>query len=206
MLSFNLEEFLGVLERFNKDIWPLQILIYVLGIFVLFLLIRKNKYSDRIILAILALLWLWNGIIFCPFYWATTYKYAYLFGALFILQGIIFLVGVFKPNISFGHLNRLNTAVGIVFIIYAMAGYQLLGYSLGHVYPEFFPFGLVPCPTAIFTFGVLLITNKKIPGYYLLIPAIFAAGGFLAVSKGVFEDIGLIIAGLTGSYLLLRRS
>jgi hypothetical protein len=96
--------------------------------------------------------------------------------------------------------------VGIVFIIYAMAGYQLLGYSLGHVYPEFFPFGLVPCPTAIFTFGVLLITNKKIPGYYLLIPAIFAAGGFLAVSKGVFEDIGLIIAGLTGSYLLLRRS
>jgi hypothetical protein len=206
MLSFNLEEFLAVLSRYNKDIWPLQIVAFVLGIFALFLLVRKNKYSDRIILAILAFFWLWNGIVFCPFYWAPIYKYAYLFGAFCSIQGILFLVGVFRPNISFGHLNSLNTAVAIILIVYAMAGYQIFGYFLGHIYPKFFPVGLVPCPTAVFTFGLLLLTNKRVPRYYIIVPAIVAAGGIMAACNGIYEDIGLIISGLTGSYLLLRRS
>jgi len=206
MLSFNLEEFLGVLARFNQDIWPLQIVAVVLGILALFLLVKKNKYSDRIILAILAFFWLWNGIVFCPFYWAPIYKYAYLFGAFCSIQGILFLTGVFKPNISFGHLNSLKTTVAIIFIVYAIAGYQILGHLLGHIYPAFFPFGLVPCPTAIFTFGLLLLTNKRVPKYYIIIPAIVSAGGIMAAYKGVYEDIGLIIAGLTGTYLLLRKS
>jgi hypothetical protein len=206
MLSFNLEEFLTVLERYNTDIWPLQIIAYILGIIILFLSLKRNKYSNQVIFAILAFFWFWNGIVFCPFYWAPTYKYAYLFGAFCIIQGFLFLFGVFKPNISFGHFSNFHTIVGILFIVYSMAGYQIFGYFLGHIYPKFFPFGLVPCPTTIFTFGIFLMTSKKFPKVYLLIPLIVSIAGFLAVYRGVYEDIGLIIAGLTGTYLLLRRS
>lgn len=206
MLSFNLEEFLVVLEQYNLAIWPLQIIAFLLGIVALFFSQKRKKYSDQIILAILSFYWLWNGIVFCPFYWAPTYKYAYLFGSFCIIQGLLFLIGVFRPSISFGRYSNLHSIIGILFIVYAMFGYQLLGYFLGHIYPKFFPFGLVPCPTTIFTFGIFLLTGNKFSKYYLLVPLIVAIAGFLAVYKGVFEDIGLIIAGLLGTYLLLRRS
>jgi len=86
-----------------------------------------------------------------------------------------------------------------------MAGYSLFGYLLGRVYPQFFPFGLVPCPTTIFTFGILLLTNKRFSKYFLVVPLIFSIGGFLAVYRGILEDIGLIIAGLLGVVLILLR-
>jgi hypothetical protein len=84
-----------------------------------------------------------------------------------------------------------------------MVGYQVFGYFLGHVYPKFFPFGLVPCPTTIFTFGIFLMAVKKFPKYYIIVPFILAMGGLLAVYKGILEDVGLIIAGLVGTVIIL---
>ncbi|MCK4791848.1 MAG: hypothetical protein KAV87_49405, partial [Desulfobacteraceae bacterium] len=100
MLSFTLEEFLMVLERYNLSIWPLQIFAYLFGIVALFFSIKRTKYTNKIVLAILSLYWFWNGIVFCPIFWAPTYKFAYLFGAFCIIQGFLFLIGIFKLNIS----------------------------------------------------------------------------------------------------------
>jgi len=205
MLAFTLEEFLMVLERYNLSIWPLQIFAYLFGIVALFFSIKRTKYSSKIILAILSFYWFWNGIVFCPIFWAPTYKFAYLFGAFCIIQGFLFLSGIFKSNFSIGLRSNLHSIIGILFLVYAMAGYQLVGYFLGHVYPKFFPFGLVPCPTAIFTFGLFLITDKKFPKYYLIVPFIVAMGGFLAAYRGILEDIGLIIAGLLGTIMIVQR-
>lgn len=205
MLSFTLEDFLLVLERYNTTIWPLQIFAYLAGILALIFSIKRIRYSNKIILSILSFYWLWNGIVFCPLFWAPTYKFAYLFAAFCIIQGILFLIGVFKTDISIRFHANLNSIFGLVFIIYAMAGYQLYGYYLGHVYPSFFPFGLVPCPTAIFTFGLFLMTDQKLPKYYLIIPLMVAMGGFLAAYNGILEDLGLILTGILGTILLLVR-
>ncbi|MBN2480416.1 MAG: hypothetical protein JXB19_01650 [Bacteroidales bacterium] len=205
MLSFNLEEFLGVLEDYNLFIWPLQIIAYLAGILALTFSFIKIRYSHRIILSVLSFYWLWNGIVFCPFFWAPTYKLAYVFGAFCTMQGILFLIGVFKSNISVKFHANLYSITGLIFIVYAMAGYQVFGHFLGHVYPSFFPFGLVPCPTAIFTFGIFLLTDQKLPKYYLIIPFVVAMGGFLAASKGILEDLGLIVAGILGTILIFRR-
>jgi hypothetical protein len=205
MFSITLEGFLVVLEQYNLSIWPLQIFAYIFGLIALFFAIKSTKYSNKIILAVLSFFWLWNGIIFLPIYWAPTYKFAYLFGALYIIQGFLFLIGVIKSNISIRFHANLYSIIGILAVIYAMGGYYLVGYFMGHVYPRSFPFGLVPCPTAIFTFGLFLMTDKKFPRYYLIIPFIFSLAGFLAVYKGIVEDIGLIIAGLLGTALILLR-
>jgi hypothetical protein len=205
MFNITLEGFLVVLERYNLSIWPLQIFAYILGLLALFFAVKSTKYSNHIILAVLAFFWLWNGIAFCPIYWAPTYKYAYLFAALCIIQGFFFLMGIIKSNMSIRfHLN-LYSIIGILAVIYAMGGYYLVGYFMGHVYPKSFPFGLVPCPTAIFTFGLFLMTDKKFPRYYIVMPFILSLAGFLAVYKGIVEDIGLIIAGLIGTALILLR-
>jgi hypothetical protein len=204
MLSFNLKDFLMVLEGYNLAIWPLQIFAFLCGLLTLFFAIKKIKSSNRIILAILSFFWLWNGIVFCPIFWAPTYKFAYLFAGFCIIQGLLFLTGIFKSNISIHFKANLRSIIGLLFIAYAMLGYQLFGYFLGHIYPSYFPFGLVPCPTTIFTFGILLMADKKFPKYYLIVPLVVAMGGFLAVYRGVLEDLGLIIAGFLATAMIFK--
>ena len=64
---------------------------------------------------------------------------------------------------------------------------------------------MVPCPTTILTFGIFLIINN-IPIKYYVVPLIISLGGFLAVYSGIYEDIGLIIAGISGTILLVRSN
>ncbi|HIH96477.1 MAG TPA: hypothetical protein HA348_03170 [Thermoplasmata archaeon] len=91
-------------------------------------------------------------------------------------------------------------------IIYDMVIYPVLGCLLGHGYPQSPCFGVAPCPTTIFTFGLLLLSDKKFPKYILLIPLIWSIIGFnAAISLSILEDIGLLIVGLLGTFMILYR-
>ncbi|MCU0579417.1 MAG: DUF6064 family protein, partial [Desulfobacterota bacterium] len=58
----------------------------------------------------------------------------------------------------------------------------------------------VPCPTTIFTFGILLFTSGRLPKTVLAIPFIWSIIGFTAaLTLGILEDIGLLVAGLFGT-------
>jgi hypothetical protein len=80
-----------------------------------------------------------------------------------------------------------------------------VGYALGRVYPESPTFG-APCPVVIFTFGLLMWADKKLPWYLLIIPVLWA---FIATSAaltfGVKEDFGLLVAGTIGTAFIIRR-
>ena len=86
-----------------------------------------------------------------------------------------------------------------------MIGYPVLGYFLGHTYPSSFPFGLVPCPVNIFTIGVLMLTSNSFPKYLLVIPFLWTLAGIPPISVGIYEDIGMLTAGITGTYLILMK-
>ena len=206
MFSFTIEDFMLVLERYNLAVWPMQIFAYILVILALFFTFKSTKYSQKIVLGILSFLWLFNGIVFSLLYWAPSHLFGYIFGVCCILQGLLFLYSLKKSDITISFSGvTYYSIIGIIFVVYAIVGYQVFGYFLGHIYPKFFPVGLVPCPTTIFTLGVFLIISKRIPKKYYVIPLIIALGGFLAVYKGIYEDIGLIIAGLLGAFLIIRR-
>jgi hypothetical protein len=197
---------MNVLIKYNTAIWPMQVVAYILGIAILFLVVKKTKYSSRISAAMLSFLWLWNGIVFFLFYFGPVFTPSFFFGGLFIIQGLLFLGAVIKPRLSFGPGLSVYSAVGILFIAYAMVGYPVLGPFLGHSYPFSAPFGLTPCPTNVFTFGLFLLSNKKIPKSLLIIPLLWAIfGGFPAVIAGMLEDIGLIVAGIIGTVIILYR-
>lgn len=151
-------------------------------------------------------LWLWIGIVYHLIHFTAINNAAYIFGALFILQAFIFIyTGILKDHLSFKYEGNAYTITGAVFILYALIIYPVLGYLSGHVYPESPTFGL-PCPTTIFTFGLLLWTDKKIPKYVLIIPFLWSIIGFgAALNLGIYEDYGLLIAGIVGSVLILIR-
>ena len=204
-ISLTLEQMLSVFEAYNTATWIIQIVACLLGITAVFLTVKTSAYSSRIITAILSLIWLWTGIVFCIMYWAPGFTPSYGYAALYIIQGIIFFTGILKPKLSFRFTADIYSFLGILFIVYSMVGYTLVGYFLGHIYPQSVSIILAPCPTVVFTFGILLLTDKKVPKYILIIPLLWSLCGIMPVYMGIREDIGLIIAGVLGTTLILVR-
>ena len=206
-LPFTIEEFLQIFWDYNHAIWPMQIAGYALGIAALFFVYRRRRFSGRIVFFILSFYWLWMGIVYHLIFFSRINKAAYLFGGLFIVQGALFLLmGLLRPQISFLFRPNLYGLTGIIFVIYAMTIYPVLGYFLGHGYPQSPGFGVAPCPTTIFTFGLLLMTQQRFPKYILIIPFAWSIMGFFAaLSLGIPEDIGLLVAGVLGTFLIFYR-
>jgi hypothetical protein len=206
-IPFAIEQFLQVFENYNLAIWPMQIFAYLLGIAALFLVYGKKDVYGRIISAVLSFYWLWMGIVYHLIYFSSINKPAYAFGTLFIVQGLLLLIyGVFKSNLSFSFKLDSYSITGSIFALYAMVIYPIIGYLSGHSYPRSPGFGVAPCPTAIFTFGLLLYADKKVPIYVLVIPFIWSIIGFsAALSLRIREDFGLLVAGILGTFMIIYR-
>jgi hypothetical protein len=131
---------------------------------------------------------------------------AYLYAptVLFVVQGGLFLYALVRNRITYGGGGRVDTAVGLAFIAYALVGYPLVGLLVGHVYPHSALSPLFPCPAVILTFGVLLLA-QRVPRYLLIIPTLWAVSGALWLSLGMVEDAGLVIAGVVGIVMLIAR-
>jgi len=204
---FTLEQFLEVFKNYNLTVWPMQVVFYLLAIAVIFFSLKKFIYSNPVINIILSFFWLWIGVVYHIIYFSGINKAAYVFGGIFILHGFIFLFyGVFKSKISFHFRYDINNIIGALMILYALIVYPFLGYFLGHRYPYSPTFGL-PCPTTIFTFGILLTANRKVPVLVLIIPVIWSVIGFFAaISFGILEDTGLLVSGILAAILILRNN
>ena len=206
-LPFTLEQFLDIFRQYNISVWPVQVFLVVLALVATYFLIFRKSYSDKIIVFVLAFLWLWMGIVYHLIYFSSINKAAILFGSLFIIQGLLlFYFGIMKDKLKFQfRLNRYGIT-GMALIMFALIVYPLLGYWLGHAYPDSPTFGL-PCPTTIFTFGILLFSSSRIPFSVIIIPAIWSIIGFsAAISLGMKEDTGLLIAGLICTIMTIHKN
>jgi len=206
-LPFTTAQFFEAFTNYNQSVYPMQIIFYLLSATVILLSIKKIKNADRIINIILSFLWLWMGIVYHLIYFAPINKAAYLFGGIFILQGLLFFYyGVIHNKLSFKFHFDISGWVGALFITFSLIIYPVLGYAFGHLYPASPTFGL-PCPTTIFTFGILLWFDRKIPISILNIPFIWSVIGFFAALKlGVHEDISLLVAGISGIMMIALRN
>lgn len=206
-VPFSVGQFLDVFQRYNEAIWPAQIVAYALGLLAVIMAFRKTNYSSRIICLILSLFWFWMGIVYHIIFFSAINKAAFLFGGLFIIQGALFLfVGAYKSRITFRFGFDVFTFTGLALILYAMAIYPLLGYAFGHGYPRSPCYGVAPCPATIFTFGILLWTDKKVPKYVLIIPFLWSLIGFnAALFLSVTEDVLLPVAAVGVTALIIIR-
>jgi len=206
-LPFTLEQFLDVFRQYNISVWPMQILLIVLALVATYFSIFKKPYSDKIIVFILTFLWLWMGVAYQLIYFSSINKAAIIFGSLFIMQSLLFFYfGIIKNKLIFQfNLNKYGVT-GMALAIVALVVYPLLGYWFGHVYPSSPTFGL-PCPTTIFTLGILLLSSSRMPFIVVIIPAIWSIIGFsAAVSLGMKEDTVLLIAGFACTIMIIHKN
>ena len=92
---------------------------------------------------------------------------------------------------------------GAAMIFLGLVGYTLLSYFSGHIYPTSPGFG-VPCPTTIFTLGILLWTGGRHRALIMTIPLIWSVIASSAASQlEVVEDYSLLISGAVTIGLLI---
>jgi hypothetical protein len=210
-LPFTSQQFFAVFERYNTVIWPIQVIAYALGAGAVALslfrpstslravsLSNGSRYADMTAAGILALMWLWIGIVYHFMYFSSINGLAPVFGLLFILEGLLLQwEGVLRKRLVFHARPNAAGVLGALLILYSMVIYPFIGHLAGHGYPRSPSFGVTPCPATIFTFGLLLWSGRRVPKRLLIVPALWAAvGTFAAIGLGVYEDLGLTAAAL----------
>jgi len=152
-------------------------------------------------------MWLWTGFGYHGLSFSVINKAAYLFAALFIIQGCYLLyAGVYRCQIRFGLPPAPATVAGAAFMAYAAIIYPLIGAATGHHYPEMPMFGVTPCPVTIFTLGLLLLTVRPVPSRLFVIPFIWSLiGGSTAILLHVPQDWFLLVSGCIAVSLIIFR-
>lgn len=195
-MPFTQEEFFHVFAVYNAAIWPLPLLTYMLGVVAVILTFWPSKAGTLLISAILALMWLVNGAAYHWSFFAEINPVARGFGIIFVVQALL-LIGAPFIRTSFRIQSRrdVRTLTGLGLAVFAALVYPALGWMAGHIYPAAPVFGVAPCPTTIFTIGLLLLGTWKTARWLLLIPVLWALiGGSAAVLLNVPQDFGLIAA------------
>jgi Family of unknown function (DUF6064) len=205
-MPFTVEQFFDLFARYNQALWPWQLLALAAGLVVVALLCLETRTSAAVTLAILSAMWLVNGVGYHWLYFATINPAARVFAAVFVLQALVFAGAiVLWPDIRFRVTSGAASIFGAACIVYAVAVYPALGWLAGHRYPAMPMFGVAPCPTTLFTIGVLLQSPWSAARWLVAIPALWAAiGASASFLLGVPQDYALFVA-LAGVVALALR-
>ncbi len=194
---FTIEQFLGVFAAYNTAIWPVQIVAYILGLAAVAALWLKWRLTRRLIPSILAIMWAMNAIGYHYLFFSAINPAATLFAGFFLLQAVLLAASAVSAKaMRFETRRDFRSIAGAAFIIYAMLIYPILGVWAGHGLMKGPMFGVAPCPTTIFTIGMLLLARGRRVALLSIIPLLWSLVGLAAALQlGIPEDFALPAAG-----------
>jgi hypothetical protein len=205
MLPFTLEQFFGVFRAYNDAVWPAQPLLTALALLALWLAVRPTRWSSPAIAAILGSFWMWLGLVYHLLFFAEINPLAYVFSAVSVLGGLAFIwFGVIQRKLRFQLLLHRRGWIGLSLILFSLLVYPAWSLLEGHRYPAFPTFGL-PCPTTLFTIGMLAFLVSPYPRSPLIVPVLWClVGAQAAFLLGVHQDVVLLLAAGVGVFLILQ--
>jgi len=199
-LPFTIEQFFEVFSEYNAAVWPAQIALTFLAVA---LVLWHRSWSGVVVASILALLWDWLALAYHLLYFTRINPLAYGFSVMSAVATLVFLWhGVIHRRLRFAWVGGARGAAGVALIAYALLVYPTWSFLAGHRYPAIPTFGL-PCPTTIFTIGILSFMLVPYPRSPFIIPVLWSAvGSQAAFLLAVPQDLGLAVAGVIGLVLM----
>jgi hypothetical protein len=204
-LPFTLDQFYGVFRDYNTTVWPAQVFLVALALSAVALVVLPRRWSGAGISAILAFLWAWLGLAYHLAFFTAINPGAYVFAGVSLVGAVVFFwQGIIRRRLEFRAVRRSHTLVGLVLVVFALIVYPAWLHFAGYVYPAIPTFGL-PCPTTIFTIGILAFLVAPYPRTPIVVLVLWCFIGVQAAFLlGVPQDLGLGVAGLVGLVLLAR--
>lgn len=204
-LPFTAVQFFDVFRQYNETVWPAQIFLLALAIAAVAFVLFPRRWSGVGISAILSFLWAWLGLAYHLAFFAPVNPLAYVFAAVSVAGAVAFTWhGIARRRLEFRFSRSMRTLAGVALIVFSLAVYPAWAIYAGHLYPAMPTFGL-PCPTTIFTIGMLSLLVTPYPRIPFLVPVLWClVGSQAAFLLGVPQDLALIVAGIVGVVLAVR--
>ena len=203
-LPFTAEQFFGVFRAYHAA-WGLALpALLVVGVAAVACTLRPWRGSDAFVSGALALLWLWTGLVYHLGFFAAINPLAPAFAAASLAGAASFAVsGLIQRRLAFRWRRDARSAASAALIAYALVLYPVGAALSGHPYPEMPTFGL-PCPTTLFTIGLLGLLQRPHPRTPLVVPLAWCLVGMQAAFRlQVWPDLGLIPAAALAAWLLV---
>ena len=183
-LPFTETEFFDVLAAYNTALWPAALALWIVSMAAMLLFVRGGDRARRILCALLAAHWAWSAIAYHAAFFTRINPAAWLFAGLFLTQACLFVwFGIVRGQLRFSTGRSGRHVVAALLAGYALA-YPMLTLAQGLEYPRLPLFG-VPCPTTIFTAG-LMLAAESLPLNLLVVPVIWS---LIAASAAVLFDV-----------------
>ena len=146
-----------------------------------------------------------RGVVYHWVFFTAINPVAIVFAVLSLVGALAFVWwGVIRRQLQFARSARWHAWTGGALLIFALLAYPALSWMAGHHYPASPTFGL-PCPTTIFTFGVLAFLTRPYPWQVFVVPVLWAlTGGQAAFLLSIPQDLGLLLCGVLGVILALN--
>jgi hypothetical protein len=204
-LPFTREQFFDLFVAYNETLWPAAAALWIASAAIVAVRLTARRPHDRWISALLVWHWAWSALAYHAALFTRINPAAWLFAALFLGQAmLLFHVGVVQRRLSFAPWGNAWAPLAWALIAYSLA-YPAIN-AIDHLSLLRIPTFGVPCPTTIFTAGVLMLAT---PGSWRLaaVPVIWSAiGGSAAFLLGVGADVALPIAGTALAIFSVRRT
>ncbi len=193
-LPFSRDQFLDVFAAYNTALWPVAVALWVATLAGVVQLVRGRAHGAGLS-ALLVVHWAWSGVAYHARFFSGINPAAWLFAVLFVTQAAALAwTGVARRRLRFDWGRSPRHALAGMLLLFALA-YPGLALGTGHDWPRTPTFG-VPCPTVLFTAGLLLAAVPPVPRWLLVIPVLWSlVGGSAALLLGVVPDPMLFVAG-----------
>jgi hypothetical protein len=202
-VPFTVEQFFDVFRDYNDAVWPAQLFLLGLALAALIATFVPRSWSGVIVSLILAFLWVWLAVAYHFLFFSRINPLAYVFGAVSLAGALVLgWQGVIRRRLRFRWAGGARAMTGVLLVVFALVVYPLWSWFAGHRYPAMPTFGL-PCPTTIFTLGMLAFLATPHPRSPFVVPILWCAvGAQAAILLGVPQDFALVVAGIVGLALL----
>ncbi len=163
------------------------------------LVFRSAAARGRLIPGILAACWLFVGIAFHAYRYATINFAAVYFAWAFGLEAALLLwFGVVRGRLTFERPSDLAGRAGLAIFLFALVVEPFVGPLLGRGWRAVELFGVAPDPTAVATLGLLLLARGRGRWLPMVIPVLWCAvtGAFLSAMQAPDAWIAPLAAAL----------
>lgn len=193
-MPFSQSEFLDIFAAYNARLWPFALALWLVALAATVVLVKRHRAGPSMNV-VLFWLWAWAGVAYHAAFFSRINPAARGFAVLFVVQALLFLwLGVQRHRLAFGWAHSWRHGLGLALAIYALA-YPLLA-LVGHDWPRVPSFG-VPCPTTLYTAGILLMAEPRVPPALVVVPVAWCVvGGSAALLFRVIPDLMLFPAGV----------
>lgn len=204
---FSTAQFLQVFVDYNENMYPMQVAFMLMGIVALYFMFARPGKVHFFIGGMLGLLWLWAGTVYHILFFSAINKAAYVFGILFVVQGMLIMYHTFATQrLKFGSVMGPEGSLARFFILFGLIIYPVIGYYIHRSLSMVISAGL-PCPTAILTFGFFMLADNRMPRYLFIIPALWSVLGLsAAINFHIYQDFMLIVAALAALAYNFKKS